>query len=167
MKNERLWVARALVLAVCGVVLTITGTPGSESTAGPVWGSVRVNGRPLTTGAVVFMPIAERDFPWASAKIDRDGSFSIDPKWERPQTGAVAYKIFLVPDRRRKLKELVENTVRREPRVVPVSFSLGSPASSDGDDQFGVPQRFRAPDTTNLEVNLNREPARIDLDLSD
>src|SRR6516162_6871034 len=125
MKNERLWVARALVLVVCGVVLIITGTPGPESTSGPVWGSVRVNGRPLTTGAVVFMPIAERDFPWASAMIDRDGSFSVDPKWERPQTGAVAYKIFLVPDRRQKRTRPPEGGVQR---VVPVSLSLGSPA---------------------------------------
>jgi hypothetical protein len=167
MKNERLWVARALVLVVCGAVLMVMGIPGSESEAGPIWGSVRVNGRPLTTGAVVFMPIAERDFPWASARLDHDGSFSVDPKWERPQTGAVPYKIFLVPDRRSKVSERVEHAGGRTPKVVPVSFSLGSPASSDGDDRFGVPRRFRDPDTTNLEVKLDKEAARIDLDLRD
>jgi hypothetical protein len=167
MKNDRLWVARALLLVVCGAVLMVTGIPGSGSASGPIWGSVRVNGHPLTTGAVVFMPIADRDFPWASAIIDRDGSFSVDPKWQRPATGAAPYKIFFVPDRRRKVRELVEHAGRRTPKVVPVSFSLGSPASSDGDDQFGVPPRFRAPDTTNLEVKLDREAARIDLDLRD
>src|SRR6516162_11122723 len=113
MKNERLWVARALVLVVCGVVLIITGTPGPESTSGPVWGSVRVNGRPLTAGAVVFMPIAEREHPWASAPIAQDGSFAIDPQWQRPDTGPVPYKIFFVPDRRRKLKRPPEPGVQR------------------------------------------------------
>ena len=167
MKNERLWVARALVLIVAGALLMVTGLPGSESTCGPVWGSVRVNGRPLTAGAVVFMPIAERDHPWASAPIAQDGSFAIDPQWQRPDTGPVPYKIFFVPDRRRKVRDLVEHAVRRSSQVVPVSFSLGSPASSDGDDRFGVPRRFRDPDTTNLEVKLDKEAARIDLDLRD
>jgi hypothetical protein len=50
-------------------------------------------------------------------------------------------------------------------RVVPVSLSLGSPASSERDGEFGVPQQFRAPSSTSLEVDLGPEPTRIDLDL--
>ena len=130
----------------------------------PILVDVRVNGRPLTTGAVVFMPLAERDYTWASAPIARDGSFAIDPQWQRPDTGPVPYKIFLVPDPRRNPTRPPE---RGGQRVVPVSLSLGAPAFSEEDGEFGVPQRFRAPSSTNLEVDLGPEPARIDLDLRD
>jgi hypothetical protein len=167
MKTSRLWVARALVLAVCAALLMLSGIPGSGSSSGPVWGSVRVNGRPLTTGAVLFMPIDERDCPWASAPVARDGSFSVDHQWSRPDTRSARYKICIIPHQRRNATGLTERGGRRFPHVVPVSFSPGSLGSPDGDEDFGVPRRFRTPQTTNLEVNLNQEPARIDIDLRD
>jgi hypothetical protein len=168
MKTYRLWFARALVLlAICGALLMLGGIPGTGSLSGPVWGSVRVNGRPLMKGAVLFVPIAERDCPWASAPIARDGSFSVDREWPRPGTTAARYKICIIPDRRRNVTGLKEHGERRLPHVVPASFSPGSPGSPDGDEDLGVPQRFRTPQTTNLEVNLSQEPARIDIDLRD
>ena len=167
MKTHRLWVARALVIAVCGALLMFMGIPGFGSSSGPVWGSVRVNGRPLATGIVVFIPASGSESQPASAEINRDGSFSVKTPWLRPGTTQAPYKICILPDRRRKATGPAGWGQWRSPHVVPVSFSPGSPASRARDEDFGVPQRFRTVQTTDLEVNLDREPARIDIDLRD
>src|SRR5437773_6356307 len=109
MKTARLWVARALVLTVCGALLMIMHGSGSGTSSGPVWGSVRLNGRPLTRGAVVFVPVVgENDCQAASARIDRDGSYTVRAQWLRPNNRTAHYKICVIPDRRRNATRLAE-----------------------------------------------------------
>jgi hypothetical protein len=164
MKTHRLWVARALVLlALCGVFLIIRGLRGEESPSGPVWGSVRVHGRALTGGAVVFIPTDDTSEP-ASAPIEPDGSYVVNSVWHRPDNSTTQYKICILPPRR----GLARWDGRRSAQVVPVSFSPGSAGSPDREEEeFAVPQRLGSYLTTDLEVKLDREPTRIDIDLKD
>jgi hypothetical protein len=165
MKTARLWVARALVLAVCGALLLIWNPPHFGSSSGPVWGRVRLNGRPLTTGAVVFVPVGDSDCQAASGRIDRDGSYTVKTQWSRPDNRPAHYKICIIPVRHRGTTRGTERGERLSPHVVPVSFSPETQSAQNED--FAVPRRFRSLHTTDLEVDLGQESARIDIDLKD
>jgi hypothetical protein len=171
MRRYRLWVARALAIAVCGALLIRLYGPEPEPSSGPVSGLVRLHGQALSSGAVVFVPVDGRDPEThaARASIAPDGSFAIVSKWRRPATRAVQYKICVLPDRRRARLDAAERDQgeRRSSQVVPVSFSPDS-SRLDGDVVgFGVPARYRTFETTNLEVRLGDESARIDIDLAE
>jgi hypothetical protein len=166
MKTDRLCVARALVFVVCGALLMIVYRFGFESSSGPVWGTVRLNGKPVTTGAVVFVPIGDRAALAASARIDREGSYAVPTAWRRPDGPAARYRICIIPARRQNLTASAERD-QRLPRIVPVSFSSAPRGVQDGPASFPVPPRFRNFQTSDLEVNLDQESARIDIDLKD
>ncbi len=152
-----------VLLALYGAFSIIRGLRGEESPSGPVWGSVRVHGRALTGGAVVFVPTDDKSEP-ASAPIERDGSYSVDSVWHRPDNSTTQYKICILPPRRGPARW----GERQSAHVVPVSFSPGSAGARDrGQEDCAVPRRFQMYLTTDLEVNLDRQPARIDIDLKD
>jgi hypothetical protein len=166
MKTDRLLVARALVVAACGALLLIVYRSGFEPSSGPVWGRVRLNGHPVTKGAVVFIPVSDRAVQAASARIDRDGSYAVPTVWRRPSGTPERYRICIIPDRRQNRADSAERD-QRLPRVVPVSFSSAPQGDRDGHDGFPIPPRFRNFQSSNLEVNLDQDTARIDIDLKD
>jgi hypothetical protein len=139
---------------------------GFEPSSGAVWGRVRLNGQAVTTGAVVFIPVSDRAVQAASARIDRDGSYAVPTAWHRPSGTPARYRICVIPDRRQNRTESAERDPRL-PRVVPVSFSSAPRGDRNGHDNFPIPPRFRSFQSSNLEVNLDQEPARIDIDLRD
>ena len=68
----RTWLAACAALALCTL-----GCGGQKPTLAPVRGTVYFRGAPLTGGAIVFTPDAERggSGPLACARIGPDGSY--------------------------------------------------------------------------------------------
>ena len=87
MKNARFWLGIATLTAAC-VVVILEATPGYQLTRnGIVKGRVRLHGRPLAGGAVLFYPEDPTRCDFASARIDEKGRFVISPDWRRRGPG--------------------------------------------------------------------------------
>jgi len=166
MKTTRVWLARSLALVACGALPMLVGIPGFESSAGQVWGRVRLNGRPLTGGVVVFLPVGGSLSQAVGGLIVRDGSYSIGSTWRRTGPGRARFKICVIPPGPRKVTtHWAPENEGRPPKAVPVSFVPESRVPHGDTHESVVPERVRDFSTTDLEVELGQEPARIDIDL--
>jgi hypothetical protein len=143
-------------------------TPGRDgSAAGPVWGYVTYNGRPVKHAAIHFFPASRDQGRWAAGAIDRNGSYSIKSPWLRAEPGQVRYKICVIPNGwtpRPQPSPASESAARDDqPGSLPPQTSV--PPKTAVDLEF--PERFLDVQTSGLEVSLGPEPTRIDVNLKD
>jgi hypothetical protein len=165
MRRIRLWVACGSALVASWALFMAGMLPGSDfTTAGPVWGCVSYQGHRLTSGAVLFFPMEKGRGDWKIASILPNGTYSIGARWNERGPGKSRYKICVVPDGRQLAPAWKESP---SARAIPASLDAESAAPRPAADETAFPRRFCEIETSNLEVSLGREPARIDIDLKD
>jgi hypothetical protein len=169
MQKARFWLGTALVvipLMLCAILFM----PGFRLTRnGPVEGWVSYHGRPLAGGSILFVPEDSKETEWALAWIDEKGHYVIGSGWAREGSSSkTRFRICVIPN---------THELTAKPPWGPRS-SDGSWGAAEaawwgvGDVAFpspigstGFPQRLSNPRTTQLEVDLGSEPARIDVSL--
>jgi hypothetical protein len=154
MKRDRFWFGTAMI-AMPLVLLLVTTTPGIQLTrSGTVEGHVTFHGRPLAGGSILFVPEDRSQGEWAMAWTDENGNYTISSIWSRKASDSkVRYRICLIPDSHK----LTSKTVLRAAWCGQGDVAFPPPASSD------FPAKVCDPKTTQLQVALGSEPARIDV----
>lgn len=160
MKRDRFWFGAAIVAVPLVLLCFCTLSPGIElSRSGPVEGHVSFRGQPLAGGSILFVPDDASRGNWAMAWIDENGHYKIGSVWSRKGlSGKTRYRICLMPDTHK-------TSVRGQNGAqIPSAWSgpgaVGFPAP---DASSGFPAQLCDPKTTQFEVLLGMEPARIDL----
>lgn len=135
------------------MIFALAMSPGIDrvSSSGPVQGRVTFNGRPLDGGYIVFVPIEGNHDGWASASIDQDGHYSLDPQWHRGSCGRGQFRIGVIPSNRTLMAHSSE--------------VAGSRQSAGALHQF--PGRYINWRTSGLQVTLGCESARVEIELKD
>jgi hypothetical protein len=168
MKKARFWFGTAM-LVVPVVLSVLLFTPGLRLTrSGPVEGSVSFHGRPLAGGSILFVPEDSPQTEWAHAWLDESGHYVIGSGWLREgNRGKTRFRICVIPNSHKlTVKGL------RGPGGIGSGGQIGTAWWGYGEVAFpppsvatGFPQRLSNPRTTQLEVQLGSEPARIDVAL--
>ena len=138
------------------------------TSSGPVHGRVTYNGHPLHGGVVIFKPVEGEATEWVVGSINPDGSYALNPKWDRGFLGRSRFGICVVPG--------------------PGGIAGGMPSTSEADEDEGItmahacevpdplppepvdarfPKRFTEMETSGLSVMLGCEPAYVNIDLKD
>jgi hypothetical protein len=167
MQKARFWFGTTLVvipLMVCAFLFT----PGFRLTrSGPVEGWVSYNGRPLAGGSILFVPEDSKEREWALAWIDEKGHYVIGSGWSREGSSSkTRFRICVVPDTHKvRAKAPQGPRARAWGDVEAAWWGVGDVAFPIPTGSSGFPQRLSNPRTTQLEVELGSEPARIDVSL--
>jgi hypothetical protein len=171
-------VAMAIILAV---------TPREDKGLGPVQGTVTYHGRPVRGGTICLLPVDPPIGNAMNASIDNTGHYRVDPKWQREQAAATRFRILVFLDHRKyppptpptaemadgdasggdRMWGSSEDSDRPHPHVIRAALDT-SDLEDQGGTSSGPPEhRFSRPETSNMVVRLDAEPARVDVDLED
>jgi len=167
MRRVRSRTAYALSFACSSLVILALLPDGQFSSAGPVWGQVSYQGRPLKSGTVMFLPTGVDQGLWASATIRENGCYAVPADWSRPGPGRGRYKICIIPGPRRMNLQPFPGNEGAPPSVVQVSGGTELLVSGGAEAKLEIPDRFTQGFSSSLEVSLGPEPACIDIDLKD
>jgi hypothetical protein len=159
MRRDRFWVGVA-VIAVPVLFLVVSLSPGFELTrSGPVEGQVTFNGHPLTGGLILFVPEDTHGGASALAWIDENGRYRIGSVWERKASSSkTRYRICVMPDTPK-----VPKPSWHEDAYATAWFGAADVAFPAPDASSGFPAKVCDPKTTQFEVLLGSEPARVDI----
>jgi hypothetical protein len=164
----RAWVATTVVIMGCLVSGLYLVIPASESaSAGPVWGRVSYNGRPLNGGGILFLPIHDQQGHWAGAQIGQNGTYSITLEGRGAESAAGQYKICIFPAARKPGEPSSLSGTPATQSDDRVAGSGETAASHDPAVPSAFPSRFSDIHTTGLLVTLGTEPTCVDIDLKD
>jgi hypothetical protein len=172
MTDMRHRVARILLLIVASAILGMLAASSRSDSAGRVWGHVSYQGRPVTSGAIVFAPVGQEAGQSTMAKIGQNGLYSLDSKWRRRPNVKGHYKIAILDGSFTFNNRNVANrwSTRGEPSRPGDDEASPAPHPSVAGRQSGAtafPVRFTDTQTSGLQVTLGVEPTRVDVDLSD
>jgi hypothetical protein len=138
--------------------------------SGPITGRVSYNDRPLDQGAIVFAPFEGHPAEWGIGLIGKDGSYSTTPTWRRDHAKKCRYRICVVPLAHTFTREDVSPPPSCEPgRETAAGPPAGGPADVHQERAIDlpIPEKFTKIWTSGLTVTLDRDSARVDLDLRD
>ena len=144
--------AAALVVPGCGLP---SATPPTNV---KVWGRVTHNGIPLQGGAVIFAFGGQLTSNGAVGFIEEDGTYTVSPPAPDVQFLPGRYEIFIqppAPHKKPKHKRSEEEDNDSGEKAIAIAA------------MFPVPKRFNSLETSQLWVNLQDEPNRVDIDLRD
>jgi hypothetical protein len=128
-----------------------------------VWGRVTFNRKPVTGGAIVFLP-EDQGPNWAAGLIHADGSYHISAIQLDTPLKPGNYHVFLRPPPPWASAIGQQETADRKGEVAALNAPL--PVSlTPAPDQ--VPAIFRDSHTSPLHVKLDGRPARVDIHLKD
>src|SRR5262249_39071236 len=126
----------------------------------PIEGHVSINGRPLTSGYIVFIPDDIKKH-WASGSIDKTGHYVVRPRWDRRQVkDEDGFRICLFPDSAQSAARATPNPARGD-----AESDHRDSGSSPPNEDAGVPRQLSDPNTTQLKVHLGAESTRVDIEL--
>jgi hypothetical protein len=153
------WLTCALLLLIL-VAIWIPGLGGSATGLKPsrVTGRVTYQGRPLTTGTLIFMPSDRRGNDWAAAQIESDGRFALSSQQAREELPAGRYSMFFVF--RPEDSSATKLQINRRADDEEASDHLADPTPP-------IPVRYTNPETSGLWIDLAKGPNRIEIDLRD
>jgi hypothetical protein len=179
MNRTRAWIGGLCLCAPCAI-LALAMTPGTETTpSGSVRGRITYNGSPLDGGYIVFEPAEGNPDDWACGPIERDGHYSITPKWDSREHGEERFRIGIVPGHMKLSTSMPSPIKGAEPDVVLMSLSSeddGVPMSHSSEPEGSLdsvaeerrfPERFTHAQTSGLQVTLRRGPSHVEIDLKD
>jgi hypothetical protein len=143
-------IAAAVVEPGCGV-----SSPSWNSVQ--VWGRVTYKGEPVKAGALIFEPGPTTRSNWGVASISEEGKYKLASN--EPDLNLVPgrFVIFLRPPSppvERKHGRFDDHNESDEKAIAIAS-------------SYPVPKRFLNADTSELWVDLEKEPTRVDIDLKD
>jgi hypothetical protein len=163
MKRERFWFGSAVAVVVV-MALVVAARPGvGVSESRPIEGHVRINGRPLAGGYIVFIPDDIKKH-WASGSIDETGHYVVRPSWDRREVrDEDSFRICLFPASALSAVRATPESNRGDPGGAE-SHHRDSGSSPPNEDA-GVPRQFSDPNTTLLKVHLGAEPTKVDIEL--
>ena len=170
MRTTRLRIAVLGCIAPCMIAMLSLNREDGSIGSGPIWGRVTYNGRPLEQGAVLFVPIEAEPIDWAIGPIDKDGRYAIDSRWCRGRSEKVRFRVCIVPFPYTVTPEHRSSSPGEVswPNIDPASLPRETPDSRPQKlVNLPVPERFMRIWTSGLEVTLDRESARVDVDLKD
>lgn len=143
-------IAAALVAPGCDVP-----TPSWNTVQ--VWGRVTYNGEPVQAGTLIFVPGPTTKSNWGIAPVFEDGKYKVVSNQTDVSLEPGRFLIFLTPPSpivHRKEGRFEDENVSDE-KAIAIAAS------------YPVPNRFFKPETSGLWVDLEKEPARVDIDLKD
>ena len=164
MRKERFWFGTALAVLPVLMLLTLFVPSMKSSRGGPLEGHVKVQGRPLAGGFILFVP----DDPKANTAIgliDEAGHYQIESRWLRGDAEAQShFRICLIPN---------QGDDRRSHGLVNEPARLRDGEAHDESDRpvpimkvaAGLPRRLTDPRTSKLEVLIGPGPTRVDITL--
>jgi hypothetical protein len=159
MRKDRFWFGVATI-AVPVLFLVVSRSPGLELTqSGPVEGQVTFHGRPLAGGLILFVPEGMCEGTRALAWIDEEGHYRIGSVWDRKASSSkTRYRICLTPD-----TDKVARPSRHGDDYATAWSGAGDVAFPAPPTSSGFPAKVCDPKTTQFEVLLGSEPARVDI----
>jgi hypothetical protein len=159
MRMDRFWFGAAMI-AVPVLFLGGSLSPGIELTqSGSVEGQVTFHGRPLAGGLILFVPEGMREGSRALAWIDENGHYRIDSVWDRKVSSSkTRYRICLTPD-----TDKVARPSQHRDAYATAWSGAGDVAFPAPPASSGFPAKVCDPKTTQFEVLLGSEPARVDI----
>jgi hypothetical protein len=163
MKRSRIWFGTLIIVVpvFLAMLLFVPGVPLTHS--GPVAGMVIYQGRPLAGGSILFVPEDTKHSEWAHAWIDENGRYWIGRDWRRSLSGGKArFRICVIPNSHKASDGAPRG---RDGQAVTAWSGTGDVALPAPAAASGFPQNVSDPRTTQLEVQLGSEPARIDVAL--
>jgi hypothetical protein len=168
MMRNRTWIGVLGVSAPC-VILALAMNPGQEHTSsGQVHGRVTYNGCPLEGGYVLFDSDDGNPDDWAAGPIEKDGHYSVNPKWQRASHEKQRFRISVRPRNWTLTTPMPSMSEDEEPEGVRMSDSsedLGDLRSASVEHPF--PERFTNSRTSGLQVTLGHGPAHVEIELKD
>lgn len=127
---QQIRLARGAFLTICCAMLAGCGGSGQLETA-LVQGTVKLDGKPLTQGMVIFSPLKGRG---ASGAIQSDGTFSLTTYQSGDGALVGIHKVAVMPD---------VSGGRHE-----------GPEGSTGSRPSQIPQKYLAPDSSGLTFEV-------------
>jgi len=164
MQKDRFWFGTFLVAAPALLCLMLVMPRIETRRGGPLEGQVKIHGRPMAGGFIVFVP----DDPKANAAvgaIDEKGHYEIESRWLRENAKSQAhFRICLIPKPGRDDRNV---GIEREPARL---GDAGGATEHDGLTTIATvaskwPRRLSDPKTSHLEVEIGPEPTRVDITL--
>lgn len=155
--------ATLVVLVLVLLMIWIPGLGGASGGLRPsgISGKVTYNGKPLTRGAIIFMPHDRRGPDWAAAQLDQEGKFKLEDESSGNEPLAPGrYEIFFV----------FRDRIAAEAKLLrqPSEAGDGSPTNVEpAPEPSPIPVKYTKPETSGLWMNLGREPNRIVIELKD
>ncbi len=143
-------IAAALVAPGCG------SSPASSSTV-QVWGRVTYNGKPVQHGEVVFQAVTTNRSNWGIGVISEEGKYSLTSREPNDGLGPGRFEIFIRPPSPHDKHKLARRGEEEESDDRAIAIAALYP----------VPKRYFAPETSGMWVDIENEPTRVDIDLSD
>jgi hypothetical protein len=155
------------LIAVLAIVMLVASPSSDSSMVGRIWGRVTYHGRPVTGAGIAFCPVQPGTGSGAGAKIGKDGLYFIDSGWIRASNARVPYTICILPEQRRV--DHRASTSSKPFGQGDDQTSLASEISTAGHPTVAVefPAQFSNVLTSRLQVTLDTESARVDIDLKD
>jgi hypothetical protein len=148
------------------IALPGCGVSSANSSYVKIWGHVTYNGRPVSNGTIVFISTDQRDMNWGSGHIGKNGNYTIAAVQGGVALPPGPYNIFIRNSPQNRDREgdgerrgrfsVVDDHVKPQPN----SQTLPS-------QEVILPERFNLPNTSGLEVRLDGQPQRVDIDLVD
>lgn len=190
MKNARFWTG--LVFCTGLPLSLVMGTVGRDSMkSSSVYGKVSYNGRPLSSGLVLFESLDRVRSPDIVALIDHEGRFNGRAEWQLNPPGRTQFRIHVYPDPREnqdspilapagnsgnpaeeRMREILSHRVSMGNGMAvveegPASIDVETPGPNDESrmEDGGLPTRNRP--MRRPEIWLGPEPTHIDIDLKD
>ena len=148
-------VAGALMSSGCGV-------SSASSDMVRVCGRVTCSGKPVTNGAIIFMPVENFHTNWGVGQIDHEGKYRLDRAHSRGNAET------------RSLSRLSEAAAANgrpgecQPQTAQTggdAESASAPATVETSTKCEVPERFLNPQTSEMMVRIGPSLNRIDVDL--
>jgi len=138
-------VHRGLALSFLLTLLACLAGCGSDSKLGSVDGVVRLDGKPLTTGTVRFVPTAGRA---ASGEIRSDGTFTLGTYGKTDGALVGTHQVAIIAVQTDPGAPTEGRLLEANPKVKPL-----------------VPNRYMAPGTSGLTVDVKPGNNKFDFDL--
>jgi len=152
------WLTWLGAIIAAAVVAPGCGSSPANSSSVQVWGRVTYNGKPVQHGEVVFQAAPTNTSNWGIGMISEEGKYSIASTDPNAGLGAGRFEIFIRPPSphdKHKLARRGEEEEESDDRAIAIAAL------------YPVPKRFFSSETSGMWVDLENEPARIDIDLSD
>ena len=184
MRNARF--LTGMMMLMCPALGVGIASREVEEGGGPsVKGRVMYRGRPLSKGMIFFVAKDRGRSGDMVAVIDRQGYYASRPPWWKERAERAEYSIHVFPDPRRCDDPAGDPCASSREGVIPASHvdegcdtepsrmaavaSTGSPGQSSWESprsEVPLPD-FSASNTPRIEVALDAEPVRVDVNLKD